>query len=85
MTKFLTATFMCLMMACGVESRGAGDRSEAETASESSELTGPAEQACLAQCLQDCGAVCPPGSGKAACIAECRADNAECRDHCRDL
>jgi hypothetical protein len=85
MRNMLATMFMCLMMACGVESRGASSRGEVEMSTEAAELTGAAEQVCLSQCLQDCGAVCPGGSGKAACIAECRADNLECRDYCRNL
>jgi hypothetical protein len=42
------------------------------------------DQACVARCLKNCSAVCAGTSGpfKAACIAECRMDNAECRSSC---
>jgi hypothetical protein len=38
------------------------------------------DQACLSGCLQDCGSICV--GGKAGCIAQCRADNAECTESC---
>lgn len=76
------AMFMCLMVGCGVEVRGADVDSTDLVSTSSEALTGPADQACLSRCLQDCGAVCPGGSDKAACIAECRAENAECRAAC---
>jgi hypothetical protein len=39
------------------------------------------DQACLSGCLQDCGSICV-GGGKAGCIAQCRAENAECKESC---
>jgi hypothetical protein len=43
-----------------------------------------ADQACLEQCVQDCGLTCAgtAGSGKAACIHMCARDNAECDEIC---
>lgn len=76
------AMFMCLMVGCGVELRGAGVDSTDRVSTSSDALTGPAEQACLEQCLEDCGAVCSGSGDKADCVRECRADNADCRAAC---
>ena len=76
------AMFVCLMMGCGVESRGAGVDSTEHVSTSSDSLTPASQQSCLAGCLKDCGAVCPFGSGKAACIAECRAENQACHEFC---
>jgi hypothetical protein len=42
------------------------------------------DQACLGECKKDCGTECAgtTGSGKAACIHQCAADNAECSTIC---
>src|SRR5262245_22445321 len=89
--------FVCMAMACRVDTRDVDRTPTAdqtvevststadqtvEVSTPTAEFTGPAEQVCLSQCLQDCGAICSIGSGKAACIAQCRADNAECKAYC---
>jgi hypothetical protein len=80
--NMFAAIFLCLTMGCGVESRVASDSTERVSTS-SDEISSLSNQSCLAQCLQDCGAVCGGlGTGKPACIAECRAENQECRDFC---
>src|SRR4029077_7448336 len=41
------------------------------------------DQTCLLQCKVDCGAVCGGmGSGKAACIKQCNAENKACNTTC---
>ncbi|HEX3760045.1 MAG TPA: hypothetical protein VHW23_15120 [Kofleriaceae bacterium] len=76
------AMFMCLMVGCGVEVRGADVDSTDRVSASSDALTGPADQACVERCLEDCGAVCQGSSDKASCVGECRADNQECRAAC---
>jgi len=81
--NMLAAIFMCLMTGCGVESRVAVDDSTERVSTSSDAISPLSNQSCLAQCLQDCGAVCGSlGTNKPACIAECRADNQACRDFC---
>jgi len=69
--------------------RGAGVRYPSHTRSMASAAQVIAadfvDQNCLSGCLQNCGFACAgtAGQGKAACIRQCAADNAECRASCR--
>lgn len=74
--------FMSLMIGCGVDVREADTEPSPQVSTSDDALSAPADQICLSHCLQDCGAVCSVGSSKPACIAECRAENEECKEMC---